>query len=218
MKITEGNKGVLRDAIKNKNRYDELVRYVPFRLIRPFFKELRGLKDYQVNNRITIVAEDMFEVRKPLYKFNQTATEIIIHPEWATYIQANYRIIRGWAAWGWLQYMQRNNRNTPALANKLFPPRERESMQFQISYWEEVLKNCADFRCVYSDKILTLQDMSLDHYLPWSFVAHNQLWNLVPVPKSVNSSKSDRIPNNIYFEKFVKTQHLGITVFYKSCF
>jgi HNH endonuclease len=57
--------------------------------------------------------------------------------------------------------------------------------------------------------------LSLDHYLPWSFVAHNSLYNLIPVPRSVNSSKSDRIPSNNYFDSFVKIQHLGLTTFHE---
>jgi len=214
LKITEDNKNVLREAIKSKIVDYELVRYVPFRLIRPFFKELRGLKDQQVNNQVKLIADQLFKTRKPLYKFDQNSTAIIIHPEWASYIQTNYRIIRGWVSWGWLQYMQTNNPNTPALVNKLFPPRERESLQSQTFYWKTIIENCAGFQCIYSGKKMSLDDLSLDHYLPWSFVAHDHLWNLIPVPRSVNSSKSDRIPSNAYFESFIRVQHLGLTIFH----
>jgi hypothetical protein len=214
LKITESNKSILREAIRSRSISNELVRYVPFRLIRPFFKELRGLKDQQVNDQVRQMADQVFETRKPLYKFNQNATAIIIHPEWASYIQTNYRIIRGWVSWGWLQYMQRNNPNTPALVNKLFPPQERESLQNQILYWKTIIENYTGLECVYSGQKINLADLSLDHYLPWSFVAHNQLWNLIPVPRSVGSSKSDRIPSDVYFEKFIRTQHLGLTIFH----
>lgn len=214
LKVTESNKTIIREALKSKNIDDKITRYVPFRLIRPFFKELRGLPDQKVNSEIKKTSESLFETRKPLYKFNQDATAILIHPEWASYIQINYRIIRAWVSWSWLQYMQKKNPNTPAIANKLFPPRQRESLQSQIAYWKIVVKNCGDLRCIYSGRKLTIDDISLDHYLPWSFVAHDQLWNLVPVPKSVNSSKSDNIPDDIYFEDFVKTQHTGLIIFH----
>lgn len=214
LKITESDKSALREAIKSKEIGDELVRYVPFRLIRPFFKELRGLKDQQVNTQVKLIADQVFETRKILYKFDQDATAIIVHHEWASYIQTNYRIIRGWVSWGWLQYMQRNNPNIPSLVNKIFPPKERESLQSQTSYWQTVIENCVGLQCIYSGQKLTLEDMSIDHYLPWSFVAHNQLWNLIPVPQSVNSSKSDKIPSNAYFEKFIRTQHLGLAISY----
>lgn len=215
LKITECNKNIIREAIQSKNIDDRLTRYVPFRLIRPFFKELSGLKDQKVNSEVKNAAERFFESRKPLYKFNQDSTAILIHPEWVSYIQVNYRIIRGWISWHWLQYMQKKNPNTPAIANKLFPPRERESLQKQTSYWRTVIENCEGLRCIYSNQILDPDDISLDHYLPWSFVAHDQLWNLIPIPRSVNSSKSDNIPDDIYFERFIKTQHTGLIVFNK---
>jgi hypothetical protein len=42
------------------------------------------------------------------------------------------------------------------------------------------------------------KDISLDHYVPWSFVVHDQLWNLIPTTKSVNSKKSDLLPSKKY--------------------
>ncbi|MFO7585650.1 MAG: HNH endonuclease domain-containing protein [Anaerolineales bacterium] len=36
---------------------------------------------------------------------------------------------------------------------------------------------------------------SLDHFLPWRYVAHDLLWNILPASKSVNSSKSDSLPH-----------------------
>ncbi len=217
LKITENNKEILRQNIREKmfnDNYD-LIKYVPFRLIRPFFPELTGLKDYQVNGRIKEISEQVFESRKPLYKFSLDATSICIHPEWLEYIQTHYQIIRGWVSWGWLRYMQKNNFNTPALSNKLFPPRERESLQAQTAYWKVVIEQSTDLKCIYSNQALTLNDISLDHYLPWSFLAHNQIWNLIPIPQSVNSSKSNKIPDDFYFSRLIKTQHFGITTFHQ---
>ena len=98
----------LKEAI-NQQSLDGIVngkgilRFVPFRLIRPFFKnELRRMKDYDVNPNITILANEYFETRKPLYQFNnnkyQDCTAIILHPQWVEYLRTNYAIIRGWAS------------------------------------------------------------------------------------------------------------------------
>ena len=65
---------------------------------------------------------------------------------------------------------------------------------------------------------LDKDSISLDHYLPWSFVAHDQLWNLIPTTPSVNSSKSNNIPAENYFSDFVKLQHQGLTMCATSSF
>lgn len=190
----------------------DLLKYVPYRLIRPFFSDLlRGIKDQQVNQRISDLTEQEFDNRKPFYKFTKARDSIVVHPLWINYLQVNFPIIRGWAAWKFLQYMQRRNPNIPAVANKIFPPLERESMSEQNKFWKLVIAQSNDLRCIYSDQIIQ-DDFSLDHYLPWTFVAHNQLWNLIPVPKSVNSSKSNKLPSDRYFDKFIQVQHLGLTI------
>lgn len=214
----------LRKAINQNSLEDiinEILRYVPFRLIRPFFeKELRGIKDYEVNPNITNLTSKYFSSRKPLYKFNNTnykeCDAIILHPEWLEYIKTNYTIIRGWVSWQWLNYMQSKNPNITNIVNKLFIPQQRESLTKQTQYWKTVLKH-QEIECIYSHVKLTAQsEISLDHYLPWSFVAHDQLWNLIPTITSINSSQSNNISSSQYFEKFVKLQHLGLNISYQN--
>ncbi|MBK5968358.1 MULTISPECIES: HNH endonuclease domain-containing protein [Thiorhodovibrio] len=50
------------------------------------------------------------------------------------------------------------------------------------------------------------------HHLPWSFVVHDQLWNLIPVPPSVNSAKSNRLPAADYLEPFTRLQHQALQI------
>ncbi len=52
---------------------------------------------------------------------------------------------------------------------------------------------------------------SLEHFLPWRFVAHDLLWNIVPAPKNVNSAKNDNLPDlNRYFEPFATLQYNAV--------
>ncbi len=160
------------------------------------------------------IAEKYFELRKPLYCFDsnqyKNCKSIIFHRSWAEYIEENYSIVWGWAAWEWLEYMQKCNPSTPALVNKLFIPSKRESLSTQTEYWKKVLEKHPETRCIYSNQILNQTQFSLDHYLPWSFVAHDQLWNLIPVVPAVNSSKSNNLPSQNYFNHFIQMQHLGL--------
>jgi hypothetical protein len=49
------------------------------------------------------------------------------------------------------------------------------------------------------------------HYLPWSFVAHDRLWNLVPVPRAINSAKGASIPDQGYLGKLAVLQSAAIS-------
>lgn len=202
----------------------DLSRYVPFLLIRPFFEqELKSAKSGQKKRtnpgedeqRIIDFSESQFDINKPLYGFDanllKDCSSVILHPSWISYIEKNYTIVYAWACWEWLKYMQQRNPNVPAVANKLFPPQERGSLSNQKSYWRLVL-NHTNANCIYSGQDLSSNKFSLDHYLPWSFVAHDQLWNLIPTLSEVNSSKSNNLPNSEYFAEFVRLQHLGISI------
>ena len=178
---------------------------------------MRGFKDYDVNPGIITLSKNQFDHKKPLYCFNaekqKDCNGIILHPDWIKYLKTNYVIVRGWASWEWLKYMQQRNPSIPNVVNKMFMPQQRDSLSKQINYWKTVLTH-QEIKCIYSKLKLNKDEISLDHYLPWSFVAHDQLWNLIPTTQSVNSSKSNHLPSQIYFYDFVDLQHLGLTVSY----
>ncbi|BAY86424.1 hypothetical protein NIES267_59320 [Calothrix parasitica NIES-267] len=219
LKFKDTDKKLLRTAIRNQNIVDIVAfisNYVPYRLIRPFFTEdTRGFKDYDVNPAIITLSKNKFDDEKPLYCFNaqkqKDCNAIILHPDWISYFKTNYVIVRGWASWEWLKYMQQRNPMTPNVINKLFMPQQRDSLSKQSKYWKTVL-TYQEIKCIYSEVQLNTNEISLDHYLPWSFVAHDQLWNLIPTTPSVNSSKSNKLPSKKYFFSFVKLQHSGLSV------
>ena len=220
LQFKDTDKKLLRKTIKEQNLDDTIIfisRYVPFRLIRPFFaNETRRMKDYDVNATIIDLAKSRFDTQKPLYYFNaensSDCNAVILHQDWLEYIAKNYSIIRGWVSWEWLNYMQSKNINIPNIVNKLFIPQQRNSLSKQTQYWKLIL-NYQRLKCIYTQVELDKDSISLDHYLPWSFVAHDQLWNLIPTTPSVNSSKSNNIPAEKYFTNFVKLQHKGLTIY-----
>lgn len=188
----------------------DLVKYVPYRLLTPFFKnELRGMLDGKKNQEIERLSNTDKEYHS-IYKIN--GRKIEIYPEWMQYFISHITIIDGWAFWHWVNYLQNKNPNVIALVNKLQKPSVRASLSKQTKYWKTVLKE-ENLSCIFSEKPITRNDLSLDHFLPWSFIGHDQLWNLIPVSKSVNSSKNDNIPSmEKYLDRFIKMQLLGLEV------
>ena len=57
----------------------------------------------------------------------------------------------------------------------------------------------------------------MEHFIPWSFVSHNQLWNLIPAENIINSSKSNKLPLlKKYLKPFVLTHRGAIEIVYKQ--
>ena len=211
-KVSPLDRKAIRRSLSSHVCTTDLKRYVPTRLIRPFFAdETRGLRDHLVDPRVAELAAEYFVSKKPPYKFDQEETHLLMHPDWLAYFRQNIVILRGWVSWKWLEYMQKCNPNVPGLGTKLFPPLVRDSLNEQTKYWRAVAKH-ADLRCIYSGSRIALDDLTLDHFVPWSFVVHDRLWNLIPTSRAVNSMKSDRLPAVKYLEKFAEIQHQGVLV------
>lgn len=193
-----------------------LANFVPYRFLRPFFTQtLRGAKDWEVNRRIKTLAESAFhDSQAPcLYRFvDAPQPGIEIHPVWFAYLQQHLTILTGFCLWRLVNYLQKNNPNVPNIAGKLFEPQERDLRQAR-AFWNIVLAQAGHMTCIYSGQPLQKGDFSLDHFLPWRFVAHDLLWNLLPTPKVVNSSKSDNLPDAaLYFDPFAQMQYQAVQV------
>jgi len=191
-----------------------LVRYVPYRLLSVFFEsELRGKTDQRKNYLITQLAEKHFDDTKPFYRICESdrRTYLECHPSWRGYFIENYAIVSGWFRWEWLKFLQTRNPNIPSISNKVFAPKIRSPLTDQKKYWKEIISTNR-FYCVFSEEILNEQNCALDHCIAWSFVCHDQLWNLIPVKKSANSAKKNHIPDMVYLEKFIEMQVRGLVL------
>jgi hypothetical protein len=208
----------LRDRCASQLDAQALVRYVPYRLIRPFYAaETRGLADHLVNERIAELADSTVYDRRSPYFFSADRQQIILEPNWLEYLTRNSAILRGWTRLKLAEYLQARNPSVPGIVAKLAPPLVRDSLASQSAWWKAALPLIGErARCIYSGSILVPATFSLDHYLPWSFVAHDRPWNLLPVPKSINSSKSDRLPAGCYLADLASLQHAGIAAMHTA--
>jgi len=213
--VSKSKSRLKQQLAKRDYRNNSLLNMVPYRLQTPFFsKELNDLKDQNRNKRIVELAHRHFDTIKPLYIYNQEGSGIIMNPQWMLYLFENQQMVRSFICWNWLDYMQRRNPSVPNLQKKLFPPISRNNLTMQTGYWKFILEREA-LRCIFSHQPISQEDLSLDHFLPWSFVAHDQLWNLIPVSRSINSSKSSSLPSlDVYLDKLVDLQYQGLRCYY----
>jgi hypothetical protein len=147
------------------------------------------------------------------YRFVSIPVESIeIQKEWFEYLQEHLYILTGFCFWHLLNYLQKNNPNVPNIAGKLFEPIERDLRQARV-FWQLAFDHLGSIRCIYSDQTMRKDTFSLDHFLPWRFVTHDLLWNIVPTPKNINSMKNDNLPDvDKYFDRFAQLQYEAFVV------
>lgn len=111
-------------------------------------------------------------------------------------------------------YIQKRNPSVPGIADKLYPPLERKLEKVK-KYWKLII-GLEPVREIYGNGILTEKDISIDHFVPWSYVAHDEMWNLSPTTKSINSSKSNNLPDwETYFERLARQEYQSYQLMWK---
>ncbi|CAC9612445.1 hypothetical protein [uncultured Gammaproteobacteria bacterium] len=209
-RLSFGSNDRVARKLYNKFEKIDLLKFVPYRLLSPFFTEqIKGLNATEIHKKIVNLSTQNSE-SLPIYQVIEKS--ISLNAEWVAYFQKNFAIIEAWALWHWANYVQKKNPNVLAILNKLQKPSERLSLQKQTKYWQTVL-SAQPFNCIYSGNKLTPNNLSLDHFLPWSFIGHDQLWNLIPTAQNINASKSDNIPSmDKYLDNFIKMQKTGLEI------
>ena len=140
---------------------------------------------------------------------------IEINPKWERYLNDNYLILRDFTFWNLAVFLQKRNPNVPDVPSKLVKPIQRDSLTKQRNFWNTFIEINGPIQCIYTGKILNKNDFDLDHFVPWSFVSHNLLWNLLPANSSINSSKNNNLPQlETYLRPFAKMHHKAIQTIY----
>ena len=194
---------------------DGLTGYAPFLFLSPFFeRETRGMTGSPKFGKIRRLAEERFgESSPPPYCFPRPDS-ITVHPAWSEYIARNMDIIRAWVLWHWARYLQNKNSNIPAIVDKL-DEASAPNTDKQRKFWRRVMESRRTrLACIYTGRPIAAKEFALDHYIPWSFVAHDNMWNLAPVSALGNAEKSDNLPDSKHFAGFAELQHAAVCAFH----
>ena len=195
-----------------------LLRWVPYRFQRPFLSDQIGsIKDSRVNEAIVEYATRSFTQgdAKAMYSFDSDGT-IHIQPIWLKYLRKNCAILKGYVYWELCKFIQKNNPNVSGIVEKLAKP-VRRNLKEASQFWNKFLDLNQQTVCIYSDQIVGKENLSIDHFIPWRYVVHDKIWNLIPTIGRVNSSKSDNLPSiDKYLSKFTDLHFTAFSQIYSS--
>jgi hypothetical protein len=213
-------KDVILDYLKNtsdpeiQKRKRTLTYNVPYRLQAPFMELIRG-DEWKCSESDLVVKIN--QEKRLMYYFsalNGMKTAIKIQPEWENYIVKNQEIVKGWLEYRMIIYLQRKNPSVPGIADKIYPPQERKLEKVKM-YWK-LLLSLQPVYDIYGLELMTAKDLSIDHFIPWSYVAHDELWNLHPTTRSINSSKSNKLPDwEVYFPRLSQLEYFSYEMMWK---
>jgi hypothetical protein len=203
-----------------QTKLEYFKRYVPTRFLTLWFADkLRGERDDTTRTReIQAMAKESQKTPfASLYYFEGSDAHgsIRLNDSWRSFLTENLGIVESFAEFHLALYLQVRNPNVPGMVNKLRAPTmrqltvARDFWRFVRSDFEKAGKT-PQFKDIYSERQLA-DSFSIDHFLPWSFVVHDLLWNLTPVEPTTNSSKNDLLPDlDLYLPRLAKLHFSAI--------
>jgi hypothetical protein len=167
---------------------------------------------FQKKDKNEIYEASKFFKENCLYALHEY--EIEINPEWVNYLTDNTRVLKDFCYWNLALFLQSKNPNVPDIPNKLIKPVKRNGLTKQrTQFWDLVVQELGSVVCIYTGEKLTIGNYAVEHFIPYNFVSHDLIWNLIPANKSFNSSKSDKLPPlEKYFNSFFELQKSAIEI------
>lgn len=198
---------------ENKKTINSLWHFnknVPHWFLSPWIKRHNREIDSLFRKRIYLESHSL--VNNCPYSLEEQA--ITLNQDWKDYITINAGILKGFIYWNLAAFLQVRNPNIPDIPGKLVKPPFRGSLTQQRKYyWDIVLRELGTLDCIFTSTRIGVGNYALDHFVPYAFVSHDLIWNLVPIDPIFNSIKSDRLPTiELHFDKFFAIQQQAIEV------
>jgi hypothetical protein len=192
-----------KETIKELNHFDHNV---PFKFLSPWLGAHNEKLMYQLSQE---------NYNYPPYSLYKDC--ILMQPDWVDYFKRNAGVLKDFCYWNLSLYLQSKNPNVPDLPNKLKRPQKRGSLlKHKKDFWDLVITELGSVDCIYTGKKLITGTYAVEHFVPFQYVAHDLMWNLVPADPNFNSMKSDKLPRlDSYFDNFFDVQKEGVKIIKK---
>ncbi len=204
-----------------KELHDEiyqLSKNVPYRLLSSFLT--LGGNDPLWDNKTNLIAYIDLMNKSGFFPYTigqgrGLDKSVIINNKWKDFLCQNSVTIRAWIKVKKIEYLQARNPGVPEVANKLGLDIEgSRNLQKVRKLWACVAEIVPVYD-YFSKKLISDEDYEIDHFIPRSYVSHNELWNLMPLEQSMNSQKNNKLPEWCSFENFATNQFLLNNAIYK---
>lgn len=223
---------IRQNSVELKSAKEQLTNMVPYRALAGFFLKEGSVVDWNSFSRmkayIERVNQEVVLLPYTLGPSSRLKKEVYFNPAWMKLIQDNAASILGWVQFEKLKWLQNNNPEVPGLVYKLAAMDEKmRKLNHVRKLWAGIL-DLSEVRDVFTNNPIVVKEYDVDHFIPWSFVMNDELWNLSPMDSKLNSKKNNRLPKwDPFFERFARNQYLlygflhekeGIHKLFEACY
>ena len=136
-----------------------------------------------------------WEVAKKFYDYDDQKKAITINEDSRRFFAKNHAILHDEVTFVWAKYLDGANGGLPGLLAKVEAARTRPLRNAACMKAAREMFLGGGEECFYCGCRLDRKTIQVDHFIPWSFIFDDQLWNLVPSCSCCNGRKSNLLPD-----------------------
>lgn len=126
-----------------------------------------------------------------LYSFDIKAGWIQFNPVMYEFICKHKVAIEKINYYEWAKYLEKINKDD--VMDHLLTKIDESAKRNNLSYYRDILFEEFENKCFYCGKKVTEKSVHVDHFIPWSFIKDDNLWNFVLACPKCNISKKDKL-------------------------
>jgi len=146
---------------------------------------------------------------------------IKIYSESVIFFKKNYELLHKALILEWAKFLEKTN-FTPKLIAKI--ENLGEHKRSSLNKYKKILTR-VDNECFYCNTDLKNEKIHIDHFIPWSYIFEDEIWNLVLSCSSCNLKKSDYLAKKECLTKInirnvnngFTERHKDINDYYHNC-
>jgi len=137
-----------------------------------------------------------------IYDFDNKKETLRLNPTYYSFMQRFQRVLNYLTNYHLALFLEKFNKNGDT--TQLLVKVENVSKRSSLDPFYHLLSSFYNGRCFYCNKEIKRKEQAhVDHFIPWSFVQADQLWNLVISCSTCNLSKNDKIANEPFLQNII---------------
>lgn len=133
------------------------------------------------------------------YEHDRLEKKIHMVPQALLFFKENHTFLLKAVVLEWAKFLEKLN-TLPRLISKIESDEiKRDSLKKYANILKPYFKNC-----FYCDRKLKGQKINVDHFIPWSYIFEDELWNFVLSCSVCNCEKLDSLAPKKYMEKIIE--------------
>ena len=133
----------------------------------------------------------------------------IVRPYRPDLIHDHFELLTDVISYRWVQFLEGFD-ESPKISRKVRGTDQKNIKRDTKlkNFWEFLDLENPNRICFHSGKPIEEGRLEVDHVVPWSYLFSDDIWNLIFVDKSINSSKSNSIPTEDTIHKLENRNEL----------